>query len=128
MQQPSRATSGLEEIQALLGAGTRFSGTLAFEGAVRVDGTLEGVVHGDGVLIVGPGADLRAEVDVGTLIVRGGVVRGNCVARQLIEVHAEGTVFGDLKAPEIDIAKGSVVEGRCTVIAPMPDEGDADDR
>lgn len=124
MVQP-RDLTGIGEIQALLGRGTRFDGKLTFEGRVRIDGALKGAIFGDGVLVIGEGAEVEADVEVGTLIVRGGTLRGNVAARQLIEIHAEGAVYGDIQAPEIDIAKGCVFEGRCTMVpasGPPPDD------
>jgi cytoskeletal protein CcmA (bactofilin family) len=113
--QGARDLTGLGEIHALIGRGTRFSGKLTFEGRVRIDGELEGQIFGDGVLVIGEGAEVRADVEVGTLIVRGGTLRGNVIARQLIEIHPEGAVYGDICAPEIDIAKGCIFEGRCSM-------------
>ncbi|MCA9605610.1 MAG: polymer-forming cytoskeletal protein [Myxococcales bacterium] len=117
MSQPQDLT-GLGEIQALLGRGTSFEGILSFEGRVRIDGRLTGKVFSEGILILGDGAEVDAEIEVGTLIVRGGTLRGNVVARQLIEIHAEGAVHGDITAPQIDIDKGCVFEGKCTMARP----------
>lgn len=116
--------TGLGEIHALLGRGTEFEGVLAFEGRVRIDGRFVGKIHSDGILILGDGAEVDAEIDVGTLIVRGGTLRGNVVATQLIEIHAEGAVHGDIAAPQIDIDKGCVFEGKCKMTgeAPTDDE------
>jgi cytoskeletal protein CcmA (bactofilin family) len=116
MAQPPRDLTGLGEIHALIGRGTRFVGKLTFEGRVRIEGALEGDVFGDGVLVLGDGAEVTGNVEVGTLIVRGGTLRGNVAARQLIEIHPEGSVYGDIQAPEIDIAKGCVFEGRCSMV------------
>jgi cytoskeletal protein CcmA (bactofilin family) len=118
---PKRDLTGIGELHALLGAGARFEGKLAFEGRVRIDGELRGEIVGDGVLVIGDGAKVEANVEVGTLIVRGGVLRGNVLARRLIEIHPEGAVYGDIQAPEIDISKGCVFEGRCTML-PAPAE------
>lgn len=115
------------EIHALLGRGTRFRGTLAFEGRARVDGKLDGEIVGDGILVVGEGADINAKIEVGTLIVLGGTLRGSAVARQLIEIHAPARVHADITAPEIDVAKGATFDGRCTMTGEVPAEGkDAD--
>lgn len=111
-----RDLTGIGEIHALLGRGASFSGKLTFEGRVRIDGALDGEILGDGVLVIGEGAEVRARVEVGTLIVRGGVLRGDVEARQLIEIHPEAAVYGDIRAPEIDISKGCVFEGRCTMV------------
>ncbi|HND13959.1 MAG TPA: polymer-forming cytoskeletal protein [Pseudomonadales bacterium] len=65
----------------------------------------------------------RAAIEVGTLIVRGGTLRGSVVARELIEIHEGAKVHADITAPEIDIAKGSLFDGRCTM-APAPRTSD----
>ncbi len=113
--------TGLGEIHALLGRGTEFEGVLAFEGRVRIDGRFKGRIYSDGILILGDGAEVEAEIEVGTLIVRGGTLRGNVIARQLIEIHAEGRVHGDIAAPQIDIDKGCVFEGKCTMTGAEPE-------
>ncbi len=117
-----RESTQIGEIHALLGRGTRFRGTLAFGGRARIDGTLEGDVVGDGILVVGEGADIDAKIEVGTLIVLGGTVRGSAVARQLIEIHAPARVHADITAPEIDIQKGATFDGRCSMVTVAPAE------
>lgn len=112
--------TGRGEIQALLGKGTEFEGVLAFEGRVRVEGAFKGKVFSDGILILGDGAEVEAEVEVGTLIVRGGTLRGNVKASQLVEIHAEGAVHGDIEAPQFDIDKGCVFEGSVQMTRPEP--------
>ncbi|MFK7985848.1 MAG: polymer-forming cytoskeletal protein [Sandaracinaceae bacterium] len=110
--------TGRGEIQALLGKGTEFEGVLAFEGRVRVEGAFKGKVFSEGILILGDGAEVEAEVEVGTLIVRGGTLRGNVRASQLVEIHAEGAVHGDIEAPQFDIDKGCVFEGKVQMTRP----------
>ncbi len=115
MASPQRDLTGVGEIQALLGRGTRFKGLLTFEGRVRVDGELEGEVRSEGLLVLGDGSNVDATIEVGTLIVLGGTVRGSVIARELIEIHEGAKVHADITAPEIDIAKGSLFDGRCTM-------------
>ena len=114
--------TGLGEIHALLGRGTEFEGVLAFEGRVRIEGRFVGKVHSDGILILGDGAEVEAQIEVGTLLVRGGTLRGNVVARQLVEIHAEGAVHGDVTAPTLDIDKGCVFEGQIHMTGLEPEE------
>jgi cytoskeletal protein CcmA (bactofilin family) len=108
------------EMAALLGRGTEFDGTLAFEGTVRIDGALRGRVQSPGTLVLGEGAELEAEIHVGTLIVLAGTLRGNVFAQDLVEIHAAGTVFGDITAPVVDIDKGSRFEGQVSMRPPPP--------
>ena len=77
------ALTGLE-LTALLGRGTRFDGKLYFTGRLRIDGNFSGEIRSDDVLVIGDGADVNAEIDVDTVIVRGGTVTGNVRARTAI--------------------------------------------
>lgn len=106
------ATDG-GEINALLGHGTEFRGKLTFEGTVRIDGKFEGEVFTDDVLIVGEGAEVRARIDVGTLIIRGGVVVGDISARESVEMHSPGRLIGNVVSPSLYIAKGVIFDGHC---------------
>ena len=115
---PQNDLTGLGEINALLGRGTEFDGKLNFVGKVRIDGKFTGEIFSDDVLIIGEGAEVRAEIEVGTLIVRGGALHGNVRATQLVEVHSPARVYGDIHAPQLFIDKGVVFEGKCTMAQP----------
>ena len=112
MTQPARRESMVGEINTLLGRGSEFEGKLTFEGTVRIDGTLRGEVFSDDVLIVGEGARVEAEIDVGEIIVQGAVV-GNIRAKRSIEILTPGRVKGDLTTPNLQIDMGVIFEGRC---------------
>jgi cytoskeletal protein CcmA (bactofilin family) len=101
------------EITALLGRGTQFEGKLHFEGRVRIDGVFKGEIQSDDTLIIGEGAEVHAEIDVATVIVRGGVVHGNIRARNSIEVHAPGKIMGNLHSPSVFIDRGVEFQGSC---------------
>ena len=114
----------MNEITALLGRGTRFEGKLHFEGRVRIDGTFRGEIKSDDTLIVGDGAEIHAEIEVATVIVRGGCVYGNIRARDGIEIHAPGKVVGNLHSPSLFIDRGVEFQGSCRMDAldakPLP--------
>ena len=99
------------EINTLLGRGSEFEGKLTFEGTVRIDGTLKGEVFSDDVLVVGEGAHVEAEIEVGEIIVQGTIV-GNIRAKRSIEILAPGRVKGDITTPSLQIDKGVIFEGR----------------
>ena len=107
--------TALAEINALLGRRTEYEGKLTFEGRVRIDGKFKGQIWSADILILGEGADLEAEIEVGTLIVRGGVVRGTVIARDLVEIHAGARVYADVASPQLFIDKGAVFEGKTTM-------------
>jgi cytoskeletal protein CcmA (bactofilin family) len=116
---PEKDLTGIGELRALLGRGTRYQGKLTFEGRIRIDGEFSGEIFSDGVLILGEGARVRATVEVGTLIVRGGSLWGDVRAARLVEIYAPGKVHGDICSPQLYMDKGVTFEGKCT----MPEEG-----
>ncbi len=111
------------EITALLGRGTNFDGKLHFEGRVRIDGVFNGEIRSGDTLVIGEGAEVHAEIDVATVIVRGGIVHGNIRAKNAIEVHAPGKIVGNLHSPSVFIDRGVEFQGSCRMDAI---DGDAD--
>ena len=115
----------LGEITTLLGRGAAFEGKLTFEGTVRIDGRFRGEVFSDDVLVIGEGALVEAEIDIGEVIIQGTVV-GNIKAKRSIEVHAPGRIKGDIHTPSLQIDKGVIFEGRSfmenavSAVAPRP--------
>ncbi len=105
------------EITALLGRGTRFEGKLHFEGRVRVDGQFKGEIKSDDTLVIGDGAEVHAEIDCATVIVRGGTVHGNIRAKTALEIHAPGKVIGNIHSPSIFIDRGVEFQGSCRMDA-----------
>jgi cytoskeletal protein CcmA (bactofilin family) len=103
--------TALGEITSLLGRGSAFEGKLTFEGTVRIDGRFRGEVFSDDTLVIGEGALVEAEIDIGEIIIQGTVV-GNIKAKRSIEIHAPGRVKGDMHTPSLQIDKGVIFEGR----------------
>ena len=48
----NKAETG-DDVNAFVGKGVVFKGTITYSGTVRIDGTLDGEVHTEGVLLVG---------------------------------------------------------------------------
>jgi cytoskeletal protein CcmA (bactofilin family) len=100
------------EINTLLGRGSVFEGKLTFEGTVRIDGRLSGEIFSDDVLVIGEGAQVSAEIEVGVVIVEGNVT-GNIRARRAVELHAPARMKGNIETPSLFIDKGVIFEGHC---------------
>jgi cytoskeletal protein CcmA (bactofilin family) len=105
------------EITALLGRGTEFEGKLHFEGRIRIDGVFRGEIQSDDTLVIGEGAQVNAEIDVATVIVRGGAVHGNVRAKTAIELHAPCKMVGNLHSPSVFIDRGVEFQGSCRMDA-----------
>ncbi len=105
-----RTSADFGEIRAFLGEGTQFKGVLSFAGAVRIDGQLEGEVIGEELLIVGEPGHVKAEIEVGTLVVSG-QVDGTLTARERVELLRSSRVSGTIRTPCLIIAEGALFNG-----------------
>ncbi len=103
--------AAMGEITTLLGRGASFEGKLTFDGTVRIDGRFKGEVFSDDTLVIGEGAVVEAEIEIGEIIIQGTVV-GNISAKRSIEIHAPGRMKGDVHTPTLQIDKGVIFEGR----------------
>ncbi len=112
---PTRENTGLNELHALLGEGSEFSGKLLFEGRVRIDGKFRGEIVSDDVLVIGEGAEVDAKIEVGRLIVLGGTLRGEVRASRAVELHAPARVFGNICTPQLAIDRGVIFEGQSRI-------------
>jgi len=107
------ATNG-SNLNAFLGEGTSFKGTLTFEGTVRIDGRLEGEIFTKDTLVIGEGAQVSASIHAGVVVISG-TVHGNITAERKTDVHASGRLYGNISTPSLIIEEGVVFEGACTM-------------
>lgn len=98
------------DLNAFLGKGCEYDGKLTFEGSVRIDGKFAGEIFSNDILLVGEGAVVKAEIDVGTIIVSG-TVEGNITAKKMVELKAPAFVKGTITTPALTIEQGVVFEG-----------------
>jgi cytoskeletal protein CcmA (bactofilin family) len=111
-QNQAADNAGGAQVTTLLGRGSEFEGKLSFEGTVRVDGKLSGEIFTEDVLIIGEGAEVRAEINVGAVVIEG-VVQGNIHAKRSVEIHTPGRVRGNITTPSLFIEKGVMFDGTC---------------
>ena len=99
---------------AFLGRGSRVTGTLVFEGPVRIEGYIEGEIAAQDTLTIGESAVVNAQI-TGTSIIIHGRVTGKVTARSRLEIHGLAKVFGSISTPSLVIHEGAVFEGQCTM-------------
>lgn len=102
------------DVNAYFGKGSKFSGKLSFEGTIRVDGAVEGEIQSKDVLIVGEGAEIRADIKVHTIYISGSV-EGDIIAKKRLEIRPPGRVYGSVKTASLLIHEGAIFEGHCSM-------------
>lgn len=105
---------GGEAIDTILGPGTHFKGVLSFEGSVRIDGKFDGEIAAGSLLVVGEGAVIKANIRVNRAVIAGNV-QGDIDANESVEVQPTGRIGGDIQTPELQLARGVTLEGRCII-------------
>jgi cytoskeletal protein CcmA (bactofilin family) len=100
------------DAHTILGREAKFHGKLTFEGAVRIDGQFEGEIFTDDLLLIGPGADVHAQITVGSIIINGSV-EGDVIAKASVEIKAPGRLRGNVTTPTLIVEKGVIFDGTC---------------
>ena len=100
-----------EEIKAILGKGAEFAGKLIFNGSVRIDGDFQGEINGQGSLVVGEGALVKATIAVKSIYISG-EVQGTMTVKDKTHIHATGRVTGDVNTPVFIMEEGAFFDGK----------------
>lgn len=101
-----------DDVNAFLGRETIFEGRLDFKGAVRIDGHFKGEIKTPDLLIVGEGAKVEGEIEVGTAIIQGEVF-GNVRASKKLDLRSSAKVIGDIITPLLAVEEGALFQGNC---------------
>ncbi|KPK94170.1 MAG: hypothetical protein AMJ94_02050 [Deltaproteobacteria bacterium SM23_61] len=99
-----------EKMESFLGADSIFKGELKVKGTLRVDGSVEGRLNADCV-ILSEKAWVKGEIQGKKLII-GGSVEGNLRAQELVEIKSRGKVLGDISTPQFVVTEGARFNGR----------------
>lgn len=102
-----------EKLESFIGVNSVFNGDIETKGTLRVDGTMEGNVNADWV-ILGEKASLKGDIKARGIIV-GGRVEGNLIAEEIVEIKAKGQIVGDISTNKLTIVEGGIFDGRSSM-------------
>jgi cytoskeletal protein CcmA (bactofilin family) len=96
-------------LETLIGQDSRFKGELVSKRVVRVDGTVEGNIQADSLLI-GKTGSVKGDIHVREVEVDGSV-EGTIKADEAVEIRPEGAVEGDIHTIKLIISEGAFFAG-----------------
>lgn len=100
-----------DRITSVLGDGVMYHGKITGRGGVRVEGSFEGEVALNGLLVVGTTGRVTCdEVRAHTVIVAG-ALRGSIRAEK-VEIRSTGRVWGDVAAVTFTTEEGAFLRGQ----------------
>jgi cytoskeletal protein CcmA (bactofilin family) len=102
----------LEDVSVFWGKDSLLKGIMNSEGIFRLDGKVDGEIYHRGTLIVGETAIIKGKVEATTLILNG-ILEGEVTAKERMEIHARGKLYGTILTPIFVIQEGGIFEGNC---------------
>jgi cytoskeletal protein CcmA (bactofilin family) len=111
-QDETRRSPEERRATAWVGKSVVFKGELSSSEDMTIDGRVEGSIDvRNNALVIGPDADIHADIAAGTVTVFG-AVHGNIVARDKVYVRQTGSVEGDVLTPRLSLVEGGTLRGR----------------
>ena len=105
-------TADERRVSAWIGQGVVVEGRITSAQDLRIDGKVDGTIAvGDYGLIIGASAAIKADLIARSVLISG-TVTGNVTASDRVDVHATGSVEGDITTPRLVLADGAMVKGK----------------
>jgi len=100
-----------KRVTAWIGQGVVVDGRITSAQDLRIDGKVDGTIEvGNHGLIIGASAVVKANLAARTIVISG-AVNGNVTATDRVDLHATGSVEGDITSPRLIMADGAFVKG-----------------
>ena len=98
-----------EALTMMIGAESSLRGELQSKGTVRIDGTFDGTIQADWV-ILGESGLIRGDIlSRGTIV--GGKLEGSVRCSETVQITPKGQVHGDIYTPKLSVAEGGIFDG-----------------
>lgn len=97
------------DMEVIIGHKSGVKGEISSSGTVRVDGSFEGNIVAES-LIIGESGCVIGDITVKSGII-GGKMTGNIRANDCVEVRHSGVVYGDIYSVRIVMAEGAKFDG-----------------
>ena len=102
-------------VKTILGEKTEFIGKMSFNDSLKINGSFKGTIKASGLLWIGEGASVSANISAKSVVVSG-TVNGDICASEKIDMLVSGRVYGNIKAKKIKISDGVIFNGECEII------------
>ena len=100
------------QITTIIGMSAECNGDFAADGAIRIDGTVNGNVIVTDTVIVGASGCINGDINAQKVVI-GGEVYGNLNVPEKDELTSTARVIGDITTGGLVIDEKAVFQGRC---------------
>lgn len=105
----------MESVDARIGSSSFISGRIEGEGNLIIEGRVEGSIIIKGDLQIEAGAQVKSSVQARNVVVMGLLV-GDAVATERVELAPSGRMIGDIRAPRFMISEGAAFRGKVDMV------------
>jgi cytoskeletal protein CcmA (bactofilin family) len=121
---PQQASPTIERVTSILGPGIIWRGNLRGSGGIRIEGTFEGEIQIQGMVVIGETGRVTCNNLRANTVIVAGTVRGNITAEKL-EIRSTGRVWGDVSVVGFSTEEGAFLRGQVrmedkVIIEPQP--------
>lgn len=103
-----------DRIDTIIGEKAVVEGIIKTTDTTRIDGTLNGRVESQGILIIGETGLIKGDIFAKAVLIAG-TVHGNLQVKEKIEVAETGNIIGDIITKTLYIAEGAIFKGNCAM-------------
>ncbi len=108
---PTETPTQVDRITSVLGDGTSYHGKLTGGGGVRIEGTFDGEITLEGLLVIGTTGRVTCENLHAKSVIVAGAVRGDITAEK-VEIRASGRVWGNVTTMAFSTEEGAFLRGQ----------------
>jgi cytoskeletal protein CcmA (bactofilin family) len=103
-----------DRVTSVLGPEVVWKGNLSGSGGVRIEGSFDGNITLNGLLVVGESGRVTCEQLRANVVIIAGAVRGDITAEKL-EIRATGRVWGNVVTTAFSTEEGAFLRGQVTM-------------
>jgi len=119
--QPNARKTDESNVTTTLAEDLHITGTMTFKSSLMIEGTLDGEIVSEGLLIIGPTAKVNAAITTKNLISHGKIT-GDVTASEQVVLKGSAVQTGNITTPYIIVESGSVFNGSCVMKREAPAE------
>ena len=123
LRKKNRSASSVT-FNTLIGKDTIFDGNIKCEGAIRIDGVVNGNIKSNDDIFIGETANIKGNLYANSVYISG-TVEGNIYSKSTIRFFSSGHMYGDVEAFSIITDEGAVFNGKCTTLASDDNQSEA---
>jgi len=104
----------MEDVKTLIADDVEINGSLKCSGGVKLAGKINGDLSCGGDVLVEKSAAIKGNVSAASIVVLG-MIKGNIVAKERIELRGTARVAGDIKGKRLVVEEGVTLVGKSEI-------------